>query len=141
MLDADAREWAQWMLLFTLGGFFGNFVFSLTDHAANGFFNHVEWVSVIARAFAVGFLLVPLVSEVPREFFSLGIGILLLEAVVGVWGFLLHTSANLHGPSTRPFDNFVYGAAPLAPLLFPNLAILGLIALWRLRTYPSSISS
>ena len=34
-----AREWAQWMLLLALGGFVGNFVFSLTDHAQNGFFN------------------------------------------------------------------------------------------------------
>jgi hypothetical protein len=28
--------------------------------------------------------------------------------------------------------NFTFGAAPFAPLLFPNLVLLGMIALWRL---------
>ena len=40
---------------------------------------------------------------------------------------------NLRGPSIRAFDNFVYGAPPMAPLLFPNLMVLGVIGLWQLR--------
>jgi hypothetical protein len=56
-----------------------------------------------------------------------------LEAGVGLWGFLLHAEGNLRGPSVHAFDNFIYGAPPLAPLLFPNLMVLGIIALWRLR--------
>ena len=39
MVEPDDIEWAQWVLLLALGGFAGNFVFSLTDHAMNGFFN------------------------------------------------------------------------------------------------------
>jgi hypothetical protein len=58
----------------------------------------------------------------------------LLEAGVGLWGFILHASGNLRGPSVHAFDNFIYGAPPMAPLLFPNLMILGIIALWQLRT-------
>ena len=50
-----------------------------------------------------------------------------------MWGFLLHANANLHGPSIHAFDNFIYGAAPLAPLLFPNLMVLGIIGLWQMR--------
>ena len=42
-------------------------------------------------------------------------------------------SANLHGPSIHAFENFIYGAPPMAPLLFPNLMVLGIIALWQLR--------
>jgi hypothetical protein len=38
--------------------------------------------------------------------------ILLLEAGVGFWGFLLHAEGNLRGPSVHPFDNFIYGAPP-----------------------------
>ncbi len=38
MLRADSEEWARWTLLLAAGGFAGNFVFSLTDHAVNGFF-------------------------------------------------------------------------------------------------------
>src|SRR5436853_106419 len=32
MLDPRSREWPMWILLLALGGFAGNFVFSLTDH-------------------------------------------------------------------------------------------------------------
>jgi hypothetical protein len=133
MVQSDSVEWAQWVLFMTLGGFFGNFVISLVDHAENGFFYPLEWVSVGAAAVAVGFLVTPLLMQVSRGFLSLCIGVLLGEMGVGAWGFFLHTQSNLHGPSVQPFKNFIYGAAPLAPLLFPNLAALGLIALWRLR--------
>ncbi len=64
MVDPETLEWAQWVLLLALGGFVGNFVFSLADHAENGFFHPLEWVPVVASAFAVGFLAVPLVMRV-----------------------------------------------------------------------------
>ncbi len=133
MVDPESREWAQWLLLFTLGGFVGNFVFSLADHAANGFFFPMEWVPVFASAIGVGFLTVPLVKQVERQFIDLVGLVLLLEALVGVWGFVLHAKGNLAGPSIHAFDNFIYGAPPMAPLLFPNLMVLGMIAVWRLR--------
>ena len=38
MVAARSAEWARWVILLALGGFFGNFVLSLTDHASNGFF-------------------------------------------------------------------------------------------------------
>lgn len=135
MVDPESAEWAEWVLLFTLGGFVGNFVLSLCDHAENGFFYPLEWVAVAASAVAVGFLATPLLLRVSRGFISLCAAILLAEAGVGVWGFLLHTGGNLHGPSTQMFKNLIYGAAPLAPLLFPNLMVLGMIALWRLRGF------
>jgi hypothetical protein len=134
MVEPDTLLWGQWVLLFTLGGFMGNFVFSLSDHAANGFFRPLEWAPVVASALAVGFLAVPLLMKVPRAFIRLCVVILLLEAAVGLWGFVLHAEANLQGPSAHPFDNFIYGAPPLAPLLFPNLVLLGLIAMWELRS-------
>lgn len=135
MIDSATKAWAQWVLLLTLGGFIGNFVFSLTDHASNGFFARIEWVPVIASALAVGFLLTPLVMNVSRKFLDLCVVILLLEAGVGVWGFILHALRNLAGPSIHPFENFISGAPPMAPLLFPNLVVLGGIALWQLRKF------
>jgi hypothetical protein len=134
MVQSDTSEWGQWVLLFTLGGFIGNFVFSLSDHAENGFFRPLEWAPVVASAFAVGFLATPLLMKVPLAFFGLCAVILLLEACVGAWGFVLHAAANLSGPSVHAFDNFVNGAPPLAPLLFPNLMVLGIIAIWQLRS-------
>src|ERR1700722_16824887 len=133
MVDPESLEWAQWVLLLTLGGFIGNFVLSLADHAANGFFNPLEWVPVVASAIAVGFLAMPLITRVSRPYIDLCAAILLLEAGVGLWGFVLHAAANLRGSSVHAFDNFIYGAPPMAPLLFPNLMVLGIVALWQLR--------
>jgi hypothetical protein len=133
MVDSESLEWAQWVLFLALGGFLGNFVLSLADHAGNGFFNRLEWVPVVASAVAVGFLTVPILMRVPQIYVQVCAVVLLLEAGVGIWGFILHAIANLRGPSIHPFDNFIYGAPPLAPLLFPNLVLLGFIGLWRLR--------
>ena len=138
MIDSTTKVWAQWVLLLTLGGFIGNFVFSLSDHASNGFFARVEWVPVIASALAVGFLLTPLIMKTSRGFLDLCAVLLLLEAGVGLWGFVLHAARNLAGPSIHPFENFVAGAPPMAPLLFPNLVALGGIALWQLRKFEPS---
>lgn len=134
MVEPESVDWAQGVLLLTLGGFVGNFILSLADHAGNGFFYSVEWVPVISSAIAIGFLTVPLFMRVSRLFIDLCAFILLMEAGVGFWGFVLHARGNLQGPSVHPFENFIYGAPPMAPLLFPNLMVLGMIALWQLRT-------
>ncbi len=135
MLDAKSEEWARWVLVLTLGGFIGNFVFSLTDHAGNGFFDRLEWAPVVASAIAVGFLATPLLARVSKKFLVLCGAVMLLEAGIGVWGFVLHAARNLAGPSIHAFENFIYGVPPMAPLLFPNLVALGLLALWRLREF------
>jgi hypothetical protein len=82
MADPESLEWAQWVLL-ALGGFMGNFVFSLADHAGNGFFNLLEGVLVVASAIAVGLLAVPLFMPVSRQNVDLCVAILLLEAWAG----------------------------------------------------------
>jgi hypothetical protein len=140
MLDSSREEWARWVLFLTLGGFVGNFIFSLADHAENGFYRPVEWTAVIASALAVGFLVTPLLIPVPQMFLRLCAAVMLGEAGVGVWGFVLHAAHNLQGPSVRVFDNFIYGAPPMAPLLFPNLVALGLIALWRLNRFSAEVT-
>ncbi len=128
-VDVSSLEWAQWVLFLALGGFAGNFVLSLTDHAADGFYRWEEWIPVIASAFAVGFLLVPFLFRVGWLYLLGCAAVLVVEAGVGGLGFVLHGLANLHGPSHRMFENLVAGAPPFAPLLFPNLTVLGLIAL------------
>lgn len=110
MVDSQSPEWARWLLFLTLGGFVGNFIFSLADHAQNGFFYPLEWVPVAASALAVAFLAVPLIVPVSRAFIELCAAVLLREAAVGLWGFILHTDANLHGPSVHALANFVNGA-------------------------------
>lgn len=129
MVKDETSEWRQWILLMTAGGFVGNFVLSLADHATNGFFSIAEWIPVYASALAVGFLIAALVLPPSRPFQFLCLAILALEAFIGLWGFILHARANLAGPSIHPLANFVHGAPPFAPLLFPNLVILGLLGL------------
>jgi len=135
LVDDDAEEWPRWVLLLALGGFFGNFVFSLTDHAQNGFYHWTEWIPVISSAFAVGFLTAPFFTAVTQRFLLVCGIVLGIQAAVGVLGFFLHAEANLHGPAAKMWMNFIFGAPPLAPLLFPNLVLLAAIGLWVLKDF------
>ena len=83
---------------------------------------------------AIGFLFVPLLMRVSRAFIDVAATVLVAEAPVGLWGFLLHTMGNLQGQALdsclRQFHIWSprnYGAPAMAPLLFPNLMMLGII--------------
>ena len=129
MVPPRTREWAQWVLLLALGGFVGNFVISLTDHAQNGFFRRAEWIPVVSSACAIGFLLVPFAIEVTASYLRLCAAILCVQVLVGVTGSLLHLSADVYQPGATLVERIVSGAPPMAPLLFVNLSILAGIAL------------
>ena len=138
MVKPDDVEWAQWVLLLALGGFAGNFVFSLSDHAMNGFFDPLEWVPVVSSAFAVSFLLLSLLARVNRRFLMWCAAVLAAQGLVGLLGFALHLRAVIRQPAASLFERLLTGAPPMAPLLFPNLVILGLIGLWTLGRRESS---
>jgi hypothetical protein len=135
MVGPESGESPLWVLLLALGGFVGNFIFSVADHAQNGFYHVTEWIPVAASAFAIGVLLLPFVVRVDRSYVTLCAGAMGVQVAVGLLGFYYHTAANLRGPSASRFDNFVYGAPAMAPLLFPNLALLVFIGLWDLRAH------
>ncbi len=140
LVPATSKEWSQWVMLFALGGFGGNFVLSLTDHAVNGFSRTPEWIPVVSSAFSVGFLIAPFVAAVNRRYLVLCTFVMLAQAFVGLLGFWFHLAANLTGPSASMLQNLIDGAPPFAPLLFPNLMILALIGIWTLdpaRTSPN----
>lgn len=132
MIAPRTADWARWVIFLALGGFFGNFVLSLTDHAENGFFQHTEWIPVISSAFAVGFLMVPLIARVTRRYMDWCMLIMLSQAIVGVMGFWFHLRVNLIEPGHTLFEKLVNGAPPMAPLLFPNLVGLAWIGMWAL---------
>jgi hypothetical protein len=132
LVPATSKEWARWVLLLALGGFGGNFVLSLSDHAVNGFFRAPEWIPVVSSAFAIGFLIAPFVVAVNRRYLIVCAFVMLAQASVGLLGFWFHLAANFRGHSASMFQNFIDGAPPFAPLLFPNLTVLALIALWAL---------
>jgi hypothetical protein len=135
MVNRQSEEWPRWVLLMGLGGVVGNFIFSLTDHAQNGFYHKTEWIPVASSALTVGFLVTVFITPVTRRFLALCAMVLAIQAAVGLLGFALHMRADLRGPSPDTFDNFVFGAPALAPMLFPNLALLCGLGLWVLRDH------
>ena len=129
MVDARSREWAEWVVVLAAGGWAGNFVLSLADHAQNGFYYPSEWASVVASAIAFGFLCGVLTVPDDRRLRYAAAGIMALQIVVGLVGFALHVAANLMRPTASLWFSFLYGAPAFAPLLFADLAILGLLGL------------
>jgi hypothetical protein len=135
MVAPRTAEWARWVVLLATGGFFGNFVLCLTDHATNGFFLKTEWIPVVSSALATGFLIVPVLMPVTRRYLDLCLAVLGIQALVGVVGFWFHLRMNYYTPGVSLFEKSVYGAPPMAPLLFPNLVALALIGLWELAAH------
>lgn len=143
MVPSRDAEWSQWVVLLALGGFVGNLVLSLADHAINGFFYAAEWVPIFASGMAVGFLGVALVER-HSGFLRIVAAVLILQVVVGMAGFYFHLVADINGLSSSLFDNFIHGAPVFAPLLFVDLALLAMIGLWErhaLGDTPSKIAT
>jgi len=132
MVAEQEKEWALWIVFLALGGFAGNFVFSVTDHAQNGFYHSTEWIPVISSALAVGFLVVPLITQVTPSYLLACTAVMFIQAAVGIIGAILHLHANIHASGPTLFDRMVFGAPVFAPMLFPDLVLLGLIGLWAL---------
>ena len=126
LVKAASSEWDHWVLFFCLGGFVGNFILSVCDHAQNGFFHATEWIPVVASGLACGFLAVALFEPSPR-FQRACLAVLALQGLVGALGFALHLAADVNGVSASLYENFVHGAPIFAPLLFANLFLLGAI--------------
>jgi hypothetical protein len=129
MVDSSSIEWVQWILFLALGGFAGNFVLSLADHAQNGFFNRMEWIPVVFAALGCAFLLMTVIYPLDLWLRRATWWILFAEVITGVAGFALHLHANL-GQQGTLWERFLYGAPIFAPLLFANLAVLAAIGLW-----------
>jgi hypothetical protein len=129
-MEGQGPSWGSWVLILAAGGFLGNFVLSLLDHAQNGFFSDVEWIPVAAGAFGFAFLL--LVIQRPHDAplrACCGV-VMVVQCVVGILGAGLHLAANIGHPAESWYDRMIFGAPVFAPLLFSNLAILACIGLW-----------
>jgi len=130
MVDGESAEWAGWVLLLTAGGFLGNFILSVADHAINAFFVWTEWIPVVASALAFTFLVTGLLMETGMAFLRICAGVLVLQALVGLLGFALHLWFNLHLGTSDLREQLVNRAPAFAPLLFTNLAVLGGLGIW-----------
>ena len=124
MVDPDRTEWGRWIVLLGLGGFVGNFILSLCDHAQNGFFVTSEWIPVFSSALAVGFLTLAATRPLNRPFLRVCALVLLVQAVVGCLGFALHLRGIAGGIGPDLWANLLFGPPIFAPLLFVDLALL-----------------
>ena len=130
MVDARVLEWSRWVILLAAGGFLGNFVLSLADHAQNGFFYPSEWIGVIAAAVAFGFLIALVAVPGSRSLLVMNLALMVVQTVVGVLGFALHALGNSSNLTGSLWYRFVYGAPIFAPLLFADLALLAVLGCW-----------
>ena len=132
MVHRESIEWGKWVVCMALGGFFGNFVLALCDHAQNGFFDPLEWIPIFTSAIAVGFLMTTLLQPIYPPFLKVCVVILIINGFVGLLGFFLHLLVDLRSAELSIRDKFIYGAPVFAPLLFVDLALLGMLGIWNL---------
>lgn len=130
MVPAGERAWSAWVLVLACGGFFGNFLLALADHAQNGFFHATEWIPVVVAALVTGWLVAVLVRPPERSLLRWGFGLLVIAALTGVAGVLLHLTPIMEAEGRPIAERLIYGAPIFAPMLFPNLALLAAIGLW-----------
>ena len=130
MVLQKSTDWGRWVLFLALGGFLGNFILALADHAQNGFFSTMEWVPVWSSAYAIGCLTAVLIAIDNRSFLKISAYVMIAQALIGVLGFYFHLKANLSGISQNMLENFTFGTPLFAPFLLPNLAALALIGIW-----------
>jgi hypothetical protein len=130
MVDHRSMEWARWVVLLAAGGFMGNFVLSLADHAQNGFFQPTEWIGVVAGAIGVSFLTAMVIFPESRGLLLMNLGLMVLQVGVGLLGSYLHTRANWSRLTESLWNTFVFGAPIFAPLLFADLSLLAVLGLW-----------
>ena len=82
-----------------------------------------------ASAIAVGFLVTAAARLRDTSFLKFCALVLAVNALVEVAACYLHLAADMHVPAESIKDSFLYGAPVLAPLLFPNLALLGILGI------------
>jgi len=126
----ESKAWSAWVTFLALGGFAGNFVLSLTDHAQNGFFQSSEWIAVGAAALAVGFLLLAVLRPRDRPLLRICLFVLVFEALVGLAGEGLHWIAIVGRPGPGLVYRVIFGPPAFAPLLYVDLAVLAAIGIW-----------
>lgn len=103
---------------------------SVLDHARTDFTNPWLWVPTAVGVFATVVAVILGALEKPsRADLLTYTAAMLLMILVGLFGVVLHVNQNLTSQGMIVGERFLRGAPFLAPLLFPNIGLIGLIAL------------
>lgn len=111
-------------------GILASLVTSVLDHARTGFASGWVWLALAVAAFgAVAALGLGLAARPTVADLRVYMAAMVLLIAVGTLGAVLHVQANLIGESAVVVERFVRGAPFLAPLLFADMGLLGLVAM------------
>jgi hypothetical protein len=103
---------------------------SVLDHARTDFSNPWLWVPTAIGVFATTVAIVLGALDKPGRADILTYFVaMVLMILVGVVGFILHIGEDLTVRGDIVLERFLRGAPPLAPLLFADIGLLGLIAM------------
>lgn len=103
---------------------------SVLDHARLNFENRWVWLPLLAGIFGiVTAALMGVIARPNRADLTTYSSAMILLIVVGVVGFILHINSNLLAGGNILIERFLRGSPTLAPLLFANMGLLGLIVL------------
>jgi hypothetical protein len=123
---SKTRAYLMWVGL----GILATLISSVLDHARTGFVNSWLWfpttVGTFATVVAIG---LAALKEMRRADVIVYLTAMLLLILVGVTGLVLHIQTNLTSHGSIVGERFLRGAPFLAPLLYANMGMLGLIAL------------
>ncbi len=105
-------------------------VSSALDHARTGFLDWSLWFATAIGIFGmVTAIVMGAIDRPSRLDLNTYLAAMLLLIVVGVIGAWFHIEANLATGNVIVMERFLRGAPILAPLLYTNMGMLGLIAL------------
>ncbi len=116
-----------WMITF---GILVTLVSATLDHARCGYLNPWLWLPFFAPIFAgvvsysLGFKKELTTPDIWIYFLSM-----VILGIVGIIGFILHLNQNLTLHNWQVFERYLRGAPFLAPLLYANMAAMGIIVL------------
>lgn len=105
-------------------------VSSLFDHLRGGFTNPWLWVPVLCGAFGtITAFALGLISKPTRADLTVYLAAVGLQLVVGPLGLVLHVLHDLGVGGEIIIERFLRGAPILAPMVFANMGLLGLLVL------------
>jgi hypothetical protein len=102
---------------------------AILDHARGQFENPAVWLAVVPGAFATAVTLAMACKRNPNHSdHVIYIWTQLMMILVGLLGLGMHLSADMTPTGELSIERMINFAPVFAPLLFTNMAILGLIA-------------
>ncbi len=111
-------------------GILATTISSVLDHARVNLENPWVWVPTAAGVFAVAVsAYLGFIARPTRNDLRIYLSAMVLLCLVGIVGFLLHVNTNLIANGSILLERFVRGSPFLAPLVFANWGLIGLVAL------------